>query len=113
VASAGKTGTSSATMDLWFVAYTSRWLTTVWLGDDLRERPLGKADASWMMAVPSWARYMAEAAAGQPLKEIPWEVPPGVKRDDRGGTRGKSADEPKKVKVDEVPDGVQVGPTKG
>jgi penicillin-binding protein 1A len=88
IPSAGKTGTSSATMDLWFVAFTSRWLTTMWLGDDLRERPLGKDDAAWMMAVPAWARYMAEAADGQPNKEIPAEVPPGVKKDDRGGTRG-------------------------
>jgi penicillin-binding protein 1A len=119
IPSAGKTGTSSATMDLWFVAFTSRWLTTTWLGDDLRERPLGKDDAAFMMAVPVWARYMAEAAQGQPQREIPWEVPAGLKKDDRGGGKGKSADGPmplaphKKIKVDEVPDGVQVGPTKG
>ena len=121
IPSAGKTGTSSATMDLWFVAFTSRWLTTLWLGDDLRERPLGKDDAAFMMAVPVWARYMAEASQGQKLVEIPWEVPAGVKKDDRGGTKGKSADAPstmplsphKKVKVDEVPDGVQVGVPKG
>src|SRR5213078_3296885 len=34
---AGKTGTSSATMDVWFVGYTSRWMTTTWIGDDRRE----------------------------------------------------------------------------
>jgi penicillin-binding protein 1A len=119
IPSAGKTGTSSATMDLWFVAFTSKWLTTTWLGDDLRERPLGKDDAAWMMAVPVWARYMAEASAGQTLREIPWEVPPGVKKDDRGGTKGKSADGPmpltphKKIKVDDVPEGVDVGHTRG
>jgi penicillin-binding protein 1A len=121
IPSAGKTGTSSATMDLWFVAFTSKWLTTMWLGDDLRERPLGKDDAAFMMAVPVWARYMAEASQGQKLGEIPWEVPAGMKKDDRGGTKGKSADAPepmplaphKKMKVDEVPDGVQVGAPKG
>ena len=25
---AGKTGTSSATMDVWFIGYTSRWMTS-------------------------------------------------------------------------------------
>ena len=92
IPSAGKTGTSSATMDLWFVAFTSKWLTTMWLGDDLRERPLGKDDAAFMMAVPVWARYMAEASQGQKLKAIPWEVPPGMKKDDRGGTKGTNPD---------------------
>src|SRR5262249_48269489 len=78
---AGKTGTSSATMDLWFAAFTSRWLTTMWLGDDLRQRPLGKDDAAFMMAVPVWARYMAEASAGAPARGLP------------GGTR-RGADAP-------------------
>src|SRR5262249_58016315 len=114
IASAGKTGTSSATMDLWFVAFTSKWLTTMWLGDDRRERPLGKDDAAFMMAVPVWARYMAEVSAGQPLKEIPWELPAGVSAHDRGGMKGKvSAEGPmpltphKKVKMEKLPDGVR------
>jgi penicillin-binding protein 1A len=82
---AGKTGTSSKTMDTWFVGYTSRWMTTTWLGDDLRERPLGMKDAAYMLTVPMFARYMTEVTAGQPLQEIPWERPPGVKKDDTGG----------------------------
>jgi penicillin-binding protein 1A len=82
---AGKTGTSSATMDTWFVGYTSRWMTTTWIGDDLRERPLGFKDAAFMLTVPLFARYMVEVATGQPLQEIPWARPPGVKPDDTGG----------------------------
>jgi penicillin-binding protein 1A len=91
VTSAGKTGTSSNTMDLWFIAYTSRWLTTMWLGDDLHERQLGRDDASYMSAVPVWARYMWRATAGQKLEEIPWEVPAGVNPKDRGDNRGREA----------------------
>jgi penicillin-binding protein 1A len=83
---AGKTGTSSATMDTWFVGYTSRWMTTTWLGDDLRERALGLKDAAFMLTVPMFARYMTEVTAGQPLKDVPWERPAGVKKDDTGGT---------------------------
>jgi penicillin-binding protein 1A len=88
VLSAGKTGTSSATMDLWFVAFTSRWTTAVWLGDDRRERQLGRDDAAFMTAVPFWARYMYEVTQGQTFQEIPWEVPEGVKANDRGDNKG-------------------------
>ncbi|HVZ72604.1 MAG TPA: PBP1A family penicillin-binding protein [Polyangia bacterium] len=83
---AGKTGTSSATMDTWFVGYTSRWMTTTWIGDDLRERSLGLKDAAFMLTVPMFARYMTEVAANLPLQDVPWERPPGVKKDDTGGT---------------------------
>ncbi|MFL5306957.1 MAG: penicillin-binding protein 1A [Polyangia bacterium] len=83
---AGKTGTSSATMDTWFIGFTSRWMTSTWMGDDLRERPLGQKDAAFMLTVPLFARYMTEVTAAQPLMEIPWERPPGVKPEDTGGT---------------------------
>ena len=89
---AGKTGTSSATMDTSFVAYTSRFTTTIWLGDDKRERELGKQDAAYMTVVPMWARFMFEVAHDFPNPEIPWLVPPGVDAKDRGdhskGRRG-------------------------
>jgi penicillin-binding protein 1A len=91
---AGKTGTSSATMDTSFVGYTSRWITTVWLGDDLRVRPLGDTDAAYITVVPLWARYMVEVASEHPGHDIPWEVPAGVRRDDRGGNKGPQAAQP-------------------
>ena len=78
-------------MDLWFIGYTSKWYTTFWLGDDLRERQLGYHDASFMVAVPSWARYMNEVAGDQPQQEIPWAVPEGVREGDRGGPMPKQA----------------------
>jgi penicillin-binding protein 1A len=83
---AGKTGTSSATMDTWFVGYTSRWMTTTWMGSDRRERALGLKDAAYMLTVPMFARYINEVAATQPLKDVPWDRPPGVKPNDTGGT---------------------------
>ncbi len=84
VIAAGKTGTSSATMDTSFVAYTARWITTVWMGDDLRERPLGVDDAAYITVVPMWSRYMRAATAGHAQTEIPWELPAGVAENDRG-----------------------------
>ena len=72
-------------MDTWFIGYTSRWMTSTWIGDDLRERPLGQKDAAFMLTVPMFARYMTEVTAGQSLRDIPWARPPGVKADDTGG----------------------------
>jgi penicillin-binding protein 1A len=96
VNAAGKTGTSSATFDNLFIAFTSRFTTLVWMGDDKRVRALGKTDAAYMTVVPLWARYMFEAARSYPNPAIPWSVPPGLKADDRGdhskGTHGPQMD---------------------
>jgi penicillin-binding protein 1A len=92
---AGKTGTSSATHDNLFIAFTSRFTTLVWMGDDKKERALGKSDAAYMTVVPLWSRYMYEAARGYPNPQIPWQVPKGLKADDRGDhSKGKKADSP-------------------
>ncbi len=96
IPAAGKTGTSSATMDTHFVAYSSRFITAVWFGDDLRQRPLGRKDAAFMTVEPLWARYMYEVSHGYPNTEIPWHVPDGVRASDRGdqskGRRGDQMD---------------------
>lgn len=96
IKTAGKTGTSSDTHDTWFIAFTSRHITTSWMGDDKKERALGKNDAAFMTAEPLWARYMQEVASGYPTQEIPWFVPPGVDPDDRGehskGRKGSRSD---------------------
>ncbi|HEY2745458.1 MAG TPA: PBP1A family penicillin-binding protein [Polyangia bacterium] len=85
IIAAGKTGTSSRTSDVWFYGYTSRWMASAWLGDDKYERQLGYKDASFMLSVPMWARFMYAAVGDQPLEEIPWERPPRVKEHDTGG----------------------------
>ena len=94
IIAAGKTGTSSATMDTSFVGYTSRWITAVWMGDDIRERPLGKDDAAYMTVVPMWTRFMYETARLHPQQEIPWRTPDGVNPKDRGDDKGPQAAAP-------------------
>ncbi len=90
VVAAGKTGTSSATHDNLFIAFTAKFTTLIWMGDDKKERALGKSDAAYMTVVPLWARYMYESAHGYPNTAIPWIVPPGVNKDDRGDhTKGQ------------------------
>lgn len=52
---AGKTGTTNDYKDAWFVGYSPRILTLVWLGfDDGKSLRLSGSDA----AVPIWASYM-------------------------------------------------------
>jgi penicillin-binding protein 1A len=96
IKAAGKTGTSSDTHDTLFIAYTSKFTTLTWMGDDHKERALGKSDAAYMTVVPLWSRYMYEAARAYPNPDIPWAVPPGVKPNDRGdhskGTKGPQMD---------------------
>ena len=100
--------------DTTFIGYTSRWISTVWMGDDMRERPLGHSDAAYIVVEPLWARFMAEAAVGHPNKEIPWEVPAGIDPKDRGDAKG-----PKKTmslvyrERSGPPPPVQIGPPEG
>ncbi|HSR99576.1 MAG TPA: penicillin-binding transpeptidase domain-containing protein, partial [Kofleriaceae bacterium] len=96
VNAAGKTGTSSSTMDNMFIAFTSKFTTLVWMGDDKRVRALGKSDAAYLTVVPLWSRYMYETARGYPNPAIPWVIPPGMRPDDRGdhskGVKGPQMD---------------------
>jgi penicillin-binding protein 1A len=85
VIAAGKTGTSSRTSDVWFIGYTSKWMTTAWIGDDTYQRQLGYKDASFMLSVPMWARYLYQVAGDTALDELPVERPKGLKEADRGG----------------------------
>ena len=54
-----------------FIAYTSKFTTLVWMGDDKKERALGKTDAAYMTVVPLWSRYMYEAAQELPERRDP------------------------------------------
>ena len=98
---AGKTGTSSHTSDVWFIGYTSRWMATAWIGDDTYQRQLGFKDASFMLSVPMWARFMVHAVGDQPLEEIPWDKPPAGKVTDTGGPLKKNFPLPPAMVPDE------------
>jgi penicillin-binding protein 1A len=79
---AGKTGTSQDWRDAWFVGYTSRLVTGVWLGND-DSSPTKKASGG-NLPVKIWSRYMRVAHEGVPPQPLPggiWqgpaEAPPG------------------------------------
>jgi penicillin-binding protein 1A len=76
---AGKGGTSSDTMDVWFIGFTSQWVTTAWIGDDTYQRPLGEKEASYTSAIPMWANYMRDAIGKRPHTDLPIKRPAGLK----------------------------------
>lgn len=57
---AGKTGTTDRNMDAWFVGYTPRLVTGVWVGHD-RKISLGNGATGGSVAAPIWKEFMAAA----------------------------------------------------
>ena len=73
---AGKTGTTNADVDAWFVGYTTDLIVGVWVGFDRKDprRKNYNQQGAWA-ALPIWARFMIDAARG-PEKDFP--VPDGI-----------------------------------
>lgn len=81
VPAGGKSGTASKgafTTDTWFVGFTSRHVTSAWMGDDKYERSLGDEDASYTTATPMWTRYMGNVVKGLDHAKLPLEKPSGI-----------------------------------
>jgi penicillin-binding protein 1A len=58
---AGKTGTVDDFTDAWFVGYTPRLATSVWIGHATGRRTLGPGAAGGEVAAPIWGQYMKTA----------------------------------------------------
>jgi penicillin-binding protein 1A len=66
---AGKTGTSQDFRDAWFIGYTSRLVTGVWLGND-DASPTRKATGGGL-PVDIWSRFMRAALRGTAPAPLP------------------------------------------
>jgi penicillin-binding protein 1A len=66
---AGKTGTSQDFRDAWFIGYTSKLVTGVWLGND-DSSPTKKATGGGL-PVEIWTRFMKAAHQGVPVAALP------------------------------------------
>ncbi len=55
---AGKTGTSSRYADAWFVGYTSRLVTSVWVGNKTGSFSLGPGRSGGSVAAPVWGEFI-------------------------------------------------------
>jgi penicillin-binding protein 1A len=72
---AGKTGTSNDLYDAWFIGYTPRFITGVWVGFD-EEASLGRAEQGARTASPIWLGFMKNILKDKPVKVF--QVPEGV-----------------------------------
>ena len=72
---AAKTGTTNDYSNAWFIGYTPRLATGVWVGYD-RPRSLGKDETGSRVAVPIWVSFMGKALRNSPREDFP--IPDGV-----------------------------------
>jgi 1A family penicillin-binding protein len=72
---AGKTGTTNDYHDAWFVGYTPRLVTGVWIGFD-QPQPIMTSGYAAEIAVPLWAGFMKKATASDPPEW--YKAPKGV-----------------------------------
>ena len=64
---AGKTGTTSAEKDVWFVGYTPQLATAVWIGKD-NYQSLGRGVTGGGLAAPVWRRFMRGALKNEEVR---------------------------------------------
>ena len=67
---AAKTGTTNDYSNAWFVGFTPRLATGVWVGYD-RPRSLGKDETGSRVAVPIWVTYMGKVLGESPREDFP------------------------------------------
>ncbi|HEU4368208.1 MAG TPA: penicillin-binding protein 1A [Methylomirabilota bacterium] len=67
---AAKTGTTNDYSNAWFIGYTPRLATGVWVGYD-RPRSLGKDETGSRVAVPIWVAFMGKALGDSPKDDFP------------------------------------------
>jgi penicillin-binding protein 1A len=72
---AAKTGTTNDYSNAWFIGYTPRLATGVWVGYD-RPRSLGKDETGSRVAVPIWTTFMGRVLDNSPREDFP--MPEGV-----------------------------------
>ena len=72
---AGKTGTTNDLQDAWFVGYTPRFISGVWVGYD-NGRTLGKGETGSRTASPIWLGFMDAILKDKPVQMF--QVPEGV-----------------------------------
>lgn len=72
---AGKTGTTNDLQDAWFVGYTPRFISGVWVGFD-NGRTLGKGETGSRTASPIWLGFMDAVLKEKPVRVF--QVPEGV-----------------------------------
>jgi penicillin-binding protein 1A len=93
---AGKTGTVDNFTDAWFVGFTPRLVTSVWVGHPKDPYPLGPNAQGGAIAAPIWGAYM-KSAKGKfcgdfPKPKVPFSPQPFFGKYSRTGAGKVNAD---------------------
>lgn len=67
---AGKTGTTSESVDAWFCGFNSDLVAVAWIGYD-HPRSMGGSETGSQAALPIWMGYMSKALQGVPERKRP------------------------------------------
>jgi penicillin-binding protein 1A len=73
--SAGKTGTTNAFTDAWYIGFTPRLTCGVWVGNDNPAISLGDKETGARAALPIWLEFMQKALQGKPVEQFQGVVP--------------------------------------
>ena len=88
---AGKTGTTQAARDAWFIGFTADYVAGIWMGYD-DNTPLTGVTGGGLPA-EIWRETMARVHDGTPVRQLPMTVPaartPQVARDGQRTRRGQ------------------------
>jgi penicillin-binding protein 1A len=76
----GKTGTTNDNTDAWFLGFTGRITTAVWIGHDDPTVDLGPRDDGAHAALPLWIKLVREAEGTRPPQPVPGPAPDGLER---------------------------------
>jgi penicillin-binding protein 1A len=111
---AGKTGTVDNYTDAWFVGYTPRLVTSVWVGHPKDPYPLGPGAAGGVVAAPIWGRYMKSAhgkfCGDFPKPKVPFAPQPFFGKYSRTGAKESKPDQrPGAAQPGIAPDGQGTG----
>jgi len=85
---AGKTGTTNASKDAWFVGFSPDLVVGVFVGFD-DPRSMGRRETGSSAAVPIFKDFMQQALEDKPL--TPFRVPPGIRNVQINAETGASA----------------------
>lgn len=71
----GKTGTVNDFTDAWFIGFTPKYTTGVWIGYSDSKQPLGKGESGASAALPFWNEFMRPYMKDKPRDKFP-KTPP-------------------------------------
>ena len=92
---AGKTGTTQEYRDGWFIGFSPKVVTGVWVGYD-DQRPMGHGESGAFTALPIWTKYMQNVLKDYPMDDF--AIPDGITFVNIDSKTGKRSDGPRSIK---------------